>query len=280
MLNGVALGPVREFHYPARDLYALLAYLTLPAGASERSLPVVVLPHGGPESRDDPGFDWMTQFLSSRGYAVFQPQFRGSSGFGAAHADAGRKQWGLRMQDDVTDGVKALIDQGIADPRRICIAGISYGGYAALAGATFTPELYACAVSIGGVSDLPNMLGWVQKDLGKESNSLAYWRDHIGGTTDPQVVAKSPARFATAIRAPILLIHGTDDTTVPIDQARGMARALTAAGKKFELIELEGDDHYLSSSATRVRALRELERFLAIHLPDTGTSSPAAAASP
>jgi dipeptidyl aminopeptidase/acylaminoacyl peptidase len=276
----VALGPVREFPYPARDQYSLLAYLTLPPGASERNLPVVVLPHGGPESRDDPGFDWMTQFLASRGYAVFQPQFRGSSGFGAAHADAGRKQWGLRMQDDVTDGVKALIDQGIADPRRICIAGISYGGYAALAGATFTPELYACAASIGGVSDLPNMLGWVQKDLGKESNSLAYWRDHIGGTTDPQVVAKSPARFATAIRAPILLIHGTDDTTVPIDQARGMARALTAAGKKFELIELEGDDHYLSSSATRVRALRELERFLAIHLPDAGASSPAAAASP
>lgn len=275
-LEGVALGPVREFRYAARDQYPLLAYLTLPHGAAEKNLPVVVLPHGGPESRDDPGFDWMTQFLASRGYAVLQPQFRGSSGFGRAHADAGRRQWGLRMQDDVTDAVNALIAQGIADPRRICIAGISYGGYAALAGAAFTPDLYACAASIGGVSDLPNMLGYVLKDLGKESNSLAYWRDHIGGTTDPHVVARSPARHVAAIRAPILLIHGTDDTTVPIDQSRTMARALKSGGKKHEFIELEGDDHYLSTSVTRVRALRELEKFLSAHLP-ASSLQPAAA---
>jgi dipeptidyl aminopeptidase/acylaminoacyl peptidase len=277
-LNGVTLGAVREFNYLARDQYALLAYLTLPPGAQEKNLPVVVLPHGGPEARDEPGFDWMTQFLASRGYAVFQPQFRGSSGFGKAHADAGRHQWGLLMQDDVTDGVKALIAQGIADPGRICIAGISYGGYAALAGAVYTPELYACAASIGGVSDLPNMLGWVQKGMGKESNSLAYWRDHIGGATDAHVVAKSPARNATAARAPILLIHGTDDTTVPIDQSRAMARALAAAGKKHDFIELEGDDHYLSMSTTRVRTLRELEKFLASSLPPAQGAAPAPAA--
>ena len=146
---------MREFDYEARDKYALSGYLTMPAGAAEKNLPLVVMPHGGPEDRDRPASTGWSQFLASRGYAVLQPQFRGSTGLGDAHADAGRRQWGLRMQDDVTDGVKALITQGIVDPKRVCIVGWSYGGYAALAGAAFTPELYACAASIGGVSDLP-----------------------------------------------------------------------------------------------------------------------------
>ena len=116
------------------------------------------------------------------------------------------------MQDDVTDGVQALIDQGIADPKRVCIVGWSYGGYAALAGATFTPELYACAASIGGVSDLPEMVGLrLQECAAVNRTPFAYWREHIGTATDPQVIAKSPARFASAVRAPILLIHGIDD---------------------------------------------------------------------
>ena len=208
LLVGVKLGSVRDFDYESRDKYALTAYLTLPPAGEEKNLPVVVMPHGGPEARDEPGFDWLAQFLASRGYAVLQPQFRGSTGFGQEHANAGRRQWGLRMQDDVTDGVRALIDKGIADPKRICIVGWSYGGYAALAGATFTPELYACAVSIAGVADLPDMVGFEIRNGGRESDSVAYWREHIGASTDPQVIAKSPARFATAVRAPILLIHG------------------------------------------------------------------------
>jgi dipeptidyl aminopeptidase/acylaminoacyl peptidase len=144
-------GPVRRFEYQARDDYPLFGYLTIPAGASEKGLPLVVLPHGGPESRDRADFDWWSQFLASRGYAVFRPQFRGSTGLGDAHRLAGRGQWGMRMQDDVTDGVKALIAQAIVDPERVCIVGASYGGYAALAGAAFTPELYACAISVAGV---------------------------------------------------------------------------------------------------------------------------------
>jgi dipeptidyl aminopeptidase/acylaminoacyl peptidase len=265
-LVGVQLAEVREFKYAARDHYALFGYLTVPSGSAEKNLPLVVMPHGGPASRDDDGFDYMTQFLASRGYLVFQPQFRGSSGFGTAHAQAGRRQWGLRMQDDVTDGVKALVDQGIADPRRICIVGTSYGGYAALAGAAFTPELYACAISINGVSDLPEFIGYINRQGGDESNALHYWRNHIGPPGDPQVIAKSPARNAASTRAPILLLHGSQDTTVPISQSRSMARALSAAGRKFEFIELPGDDHHLSSSAMRVRALTEMERFLAEHL--------------
>ncbi len=275
LLVGVKLGAVRDFNYEARDKYALMAYLTVPPGAAEKNLPLVVMPHGGPESRDQPGFDWLAQFLASRGYAVLQPQFRGSTGFGQAHADAGRHQWGLRMQDDVTDGVRALIDQGIADPKRVCIVGWSYGGYAALAGATFTPELYACVASIAGISDLPEMVGFDFKSGGRESNSFAYVRDHIGTQTDPQVIAKSPARFAGAVRAPILLIHGVDDTVVPISQSQRMARALKAAGKQYELIELAGEDHWMmTSSASRIRTLTELERFLGKYI---GGAPPAAA---
>jgi dipeptidyl aminopeptidase/acylaminoacyl peptidase len=274
-LNGVKLGTVEGFRYEARDKYPLMAFLTLPADSVRSKLPMVVLPHGGPEAHDHNEFDWLAQFLASRGYAVLQPQFRGSSGYGRAHADAGRRQWGLRMQDDVTDGVRAVIEQGIADADRVCIVGWSYGGYAALAGAAFTPELYRCAASIAGVSDLPVMLRHTARDLGKESNSFAYWREHIGPANDPEVIAKSPARSASTIRAPILLLHGTDDTRVPIAQSQIMARALEAARKQFTMVQLPGDDHDLHTSAMRIRMLTELEKFLAPHL---GTAPPIQAA--
>lgn len=267
-LAGVELGKVREFSYAARDKYALTAYLTLPRGAGDKNLPAVILPHGGPEARDEPGFDWLAQFLASRGYAVLQPQFRGSTGFGKAHADAGRQQWGLRMQDDVTDGAIALIAEGIADPKRICIVGWSYGGYAALAGAAFTPELYACAASIGGISDLPALIAHdTMSSGGRESNTFRYLRDHIGATTDAHVIAKSPARHANSFRAPVLLIHGVDDTVVPITQSQRMARVLKEANKAVELIELPGEDHWMmTSSASRNRTLTELELFLGKHI--------------
>ena len=148
------------------------------------------------------------------------------------------------MQDDVTDGVRALIEQGIADPKRVCIVGWSYGGYAALAGAAFTPELYACAASIGGVSDLPSMLGLTTRERdGRESNAFAYWREHIGSPSDPQVIAKSPARNAHAVRAPILLLHGTEDTMVPIEQSRSWPGARGRPASRYEIIELPGEDH-------------------------------------
>lgn len=275
-LANTKFGNVRTFKYDARDRYPLMAYLTIPADTPEKNLPLVVLPHGGPESRDYPVFDWWAQFLASRGYAVIQPQFRGSSGFGKAHADAGRRQWGVRMQEDVTDVVRALTEQGIADPKRVCIVGASYGGYAALAGATFTPDLYACAISVAGVSDLPMMLahesnsGGVHSD---ESPSLDYWKEHIGPPTDAMVIARSPARAASAVKAPILLIHGTDDVVVPIEQSRAMALALRNAGKTFEFVELPSEDHWLSQSVTRIRMLTEIERFLAANLAPSGATN-------
>jgi dipeptidyl aminopeptidase/acylaminoacyl peptidase len=259
-------GTVRRFEYAARDKYALFGYLTIPPQAEEKNLPLVVLPHGGPESDDTPWFDWWSQFLASRGYAVLRPQFRGSTGLGDAHRLAGRGQWGRRMQDDITDGVKALITQGIVDPKRVCIVGASYGGYAALAGAAYTPDLYACAVSVAGVSDLTEMLAWNEKMGGDESDSFYYWRDSIGDSLDSRIAETSPARSARTVRVPILLLHGTNDSVVPFDQSQMMANALKAAGKPYELIPLEGEDHWLSTSATRIRMLSEVERFLGTNL--------------
>lgn len=259
-------GAVREFEYEARDKYALFGYLTIPPGAADKNLPLVVLPHGGPESRDTDDFDWWSQFLASRGYAVFRPQFRGSTGLGDEHRLAGRGQWGLRMQDDVTDGVKALIGQGLVDPKRVCIVGASYGGYAALAGAAFTPELYACAVSVAGVSDLPEMLAYDEKMTGEESDTTMYWRESIGSRDEPKVAQKSPARFARNFRAPVLLLHGTNDSVVPIAQSQLMANALKEAGAPHQFITLDSEDHWLSSGTTRIRMLTEVEKFLAVHL--------------
>lgn len=271
-LVDVPLGEVRDLNYKARDGYDVPAYLTLPPAAKAEKLPMVVLPHGGPESRDDVSFDYVAQFLANRGYAVLQPQFRGSTGFGDAHRKAGYRQWGKLMQDDVTDGVRAMIDQGIADPKRICIAGMSYGGYAALAGAAFTPELYACAISVNGVSDLPALLGYERRVGGDESDRVAYWKEHIGPATDPDVIAKSPARAARRVRAPVLLIHGIDDSIAPVGQSQGMMRALGGV-PPHQLIELPGEDHWLSRSETRIRVLTEMERFLKQHLPAAGQAA-------
>lgn len=266
-LVDVAMGEARDLTYKARDGHEIPAFLTLPPGAAAEKLPLVVVPHGGPEFQDDPvKFDYLVQFLASRGYAVLQPQFRGSTGFGMAHRQAGYRQWGKLMQDDVTDGVRAMVEQGIADPKRVCIAGMSYGGYAALAGAAFTPELYACAISVSGVSDLPNMLGFERRMGGAESDRVAYWKEHIGPANDPDVIGRSPARAARRVRAPVLLMHGVDDTVVPIAQSRAMMNAL-GGGAPHELVELSGEDHWLSRSATRVRVLTEMERFLAKHVP-------------
>lgn len=265
-LADVPLGTVEATSYAARDGAQIPAYVTLPPGRGDKNLPLVVMPHGGPEARDDYEFDYFVQFLATRGYAVLQPQFRGSTGFGDAHRLAGYGQWGGRMQDDVTDGVKALIAKGMVDPKRVCILGGSYGGYAALAGATFTPELYACAVSINGVSDLPAMLGEAKLG-GDESWALNYWRDHIGSVHDPKVADRSPSRHADKVRAPILLLHGTSDSVVPITQSETMARELTKAGKPVTFVRLDGEDHWLSGGATRTKVLEEVDRFLAQHLP-------------
>lgn len=260
-LDDKVLGDVKSYPYKARDGLDIHAYITMPIGRPSKNLPVVVLPHGGPDSRDFIHFDWMAQFLANRGYVVLQPNFRGSSGYGHKFTEAGLQQWGLKMQDDITDGIKKLISDGIADPKRVCIVGGSYGGYAALAGATFTPDLYACAVAIAPVSDLPAQLGRETRENGGHSKIASFWFSRMGDST-AKMAAVSPARHAEQVAAPILLLHGKNDTTVPLEQSKLEADALKAAGKKFEFLTFEGEDHYLELSSSRIAVLKEMERFL------------------
>jgi dipeptidyl aminopeptidase/acylaminoacyl peptidase len=265
-LVGANLGRVEASTYPARDGTPIPAYVTYPPGLEPKGLPLVVLPHRGPDRRDDATFHWLAQFLATRGYLVLQPQFRGSRGFGQAFRAAGKRQWGALVQDDVTDGVRTLVERGAADAQRVCIVGLGWGGYVALAGATLTPELYACAASVNGVTDLPELLGAMKVKHGPDSVFFRRWSEEVGQPTDRALAARSPARRVQDLRAPVLLIHGEQDTFVPIAQSEKMARAMSAAGKPFEFVRLPGEDHDLSRSPSRIRVLEELEPFLAKHL--------------
>jgi dipeptidyl aminopeptidase/acylaminoacyl peptidase len=264
------LGDVKLYPYKARDGLDIPAYLTLPPGKLPKNLPVVIMPHGGPMARDQLGFDWMAQFLANRGYAVLQPNFRGSSGYGVKFLEAGYGQWGLKMQDDITDGVQRLIADGIADPKRICIVGASYGGYAALAGAAFTPDLYACAASWAGVSDLGEFLSTRSEDYGRDSAMISSWTRFIGDrySDSAKLEAASPAYNAARIKCPILLMHGVADSTVRINQSEIMQRALERAGKHVEFIKFDKETHYMQTADTRIRVLKELEKFLKANIGD------------
>ncbi|HEX3944504.1 MAG TPA: S9 family peptidase [Rhizomicrobium sp.] len=277
-LTGSDLGKMTTYTYKARDGLDIHAYLTLPPGKNPRRLPTIVFPHGGPEARDTLDFDWWAQFMAGRGYAVLQPNFRGSAGYGAKFRDAGNGEWGQSMQSDITDGVRKLIADGTADPNRVCIVGASYGGYAALAGATFTPDLYACTVAYAPVSDLEAMLGKEAKRRGENSLAMSYWQARIGDrfSDEKRLAAVSPARHADQVKAPILIVHSDKDVTVPIAQGQIEADALRAAGKQVEFVTLEGDDHYLEFADTRIKLLKEVERFLDAHIGDHATAGTAA----
>lgn len=272
-LEGVRLPNRREYSYAARDGTSIPGYLTRPHDASGPTA-LIVLPHAGPAAHEVAGFDWMAHFFASRGYTVLQPNFRGSTGYGRAWQFAGRGGWGIGvMQNDLSDGVAALVEEGLADPDRVCIVGTSYGGYAALAGAVFTPELYRCAAAISPVSDLVALLGVEPSRRGGGFNpTVAYWRQAMaGGNGDgssDRLRAASPAAHAELANASVLLIHGRDDSVVPIAQSQTMERALRSAGKDVELVELEGDDHWLSTAPSRLATLQALDRFLAEHLAE------------
>ncbi|MGH6889254.1 MAG: alpha/beta hydrolase family protein [Rhizomicrobium sp.] len=268
LLKPSDLGDVRSYTYLARDGLAIHAYLTLPPGREPRNLPTVIFPHGGPETRDLMEFDWLAQFMASRGYAVLQPNFRGSSGYGRNFVRAGDGEWAGKVQSDVQDGVRKLIVDGIADPKRICIFGASYGGYMALAGATFSPDLYACAVSYAGPSDLNRLL---YNGTTFESEAVSIWKRRIGADIDSRKLdSQSPANFADKVKIPILLVHSERDVTVPIEQSEIEEKALRRAGKQVEFVRLAGDDHYLEFADTRIELLKKLETFLAAHIGGAG----------
>ncbi|KCZ65881.1 hypothetical protein L53_00810 [Hyphomonas sp. L-53-1-40] len=266
-----AVGQMVSVNYKARDGLNIPSILTWPAGVdieTASKLPLVVMPHGGPESYDAVGFDWMAQYFANRGYLVLQPNFRGSSGYGTEHRILGKGEWGGKMQDDITDGVQTLVEQGLADPTRVCIVGASYGGYAALAGGAFTPDLYKCVVAIAPVSDIRPLLVDVKWDNGRKHWALDYWQENIGDLDEERekLNAISPARAADKFTAPVLLIHGNDDTVVPIKQSEIMERALEKAGKDVTFIKLPGEDHWMSDGDTRIEALRAMASFVDQHI--------------
>ncbi|MCF8879685.1 alpha/beta fold hydrolase [Hyphobacterium sp. SN044] len=232
--------------YRARDGRSILAYVTLPPGRELENLPLIVLPHGGPQARDFYGFDPWAQILASRGYVVIQPQFRGSDGFGQSFIEAGHNEWGRAMQDDVSDTITYLSGQNIIDEDRVCIFGWSYGGYAALAGATLTPELYQCAIAGAPVSDIFEMMNWVEgREYGAAGGAVDYWTEYIGDwrrDTD-RIRSVSPRQNISDRTPPILLVHGSEDTIVPVEQAQIMAQSLNEAGRPNEYVEIEGGPH-------------------------------------
>ena len=230
-------------------------------------MPLVVLPHGGPASRDLPNFDWWAQAIASRGYAVLQVNFRGSDGFGSEFERAGYGEWGRKMQTDLSDGVRYLAAQGTIDPKRVCITGASYGGYAAMAGPTLDRGVYRCAVAVAGVSDLGRMIAHASYAQGR--SAFRYWKRFMGAesASDPKLDEISPAKLAARSDAPILLIHGVDDTVVPYEQSQIMADALRKAGKPVAFVTMKGEDHWLSKGATRLEMLTATVAFLEMHNP-------------
>jgi dienelactone hydrolase len=266
-LQPADVGPIKMIDWKAADGQELHGVLTLPPGRAVHNLPVVVMPHGGPEARDYPVFDWWAQAFASQGYAVLQPNFRGSSGYGAAFIDAGQGEWGRKMQTDVSDGLAELVRQGVVDPKRACIVGASYGGYWALAGVTVEQGLYRCAVADAAVSDLTAMLRYeAQKSRGgSDSAETRYWASFMGPESALNDI--SPLHLAAKADAPILLIHGKEDTVVPYDQSVAMKNALLAAGKTVDLVTLPDEDHWLSREATRVLMLKSAVAFVEKYNP-------------
>lgn len=268
-LKGAQLGTSRWITYKARDGLEISAYVTMPPGAALGSkLPLVVVPHNGPTARDTEGFNYLVQFLATRGYVVLQPQYRGSAGFGDAFEDAGKGEWGGKMQTDLLDGVAALASAGDVDPGRVCIVGRGFGGYLALGGATMQAGNYRCAASFAAISDLGSYLNEQFRTYGREGGSIEELREEMGAASSSKLLASSPYRHAEkAVRTPILLMHGDQDTFVSIEQSERMAARLKALNLPHEFVVLENENHFLTKSANRTRFLEALERFLAKNLP-------------
>ncbi len=259
------IAPVRTIRYKARDGLEIAAVLTLPAGRDPKSLPLILMPHGGPFARDAETWDWQAQFLAWRGYAVLQPNYRGSSGYGTAFAEKGEGQWGLSMQDDLNDAVDWAVKEGLADPKRVCIVGGSYGGYAAMRAAQRDGAKFRCAVSYAGVSDLAAMMRYDRRFL-NHSTRQDWMKEQA-----PDFAAVSPINFAAQFSTPILLMHGKKDRRVQVSQSREMVEKLKAAGKDagrdYIYVEQPLADHFFSREADRVEFLEQLDAFLKAHNP-------------
>jgi dipeptidyl aminopeptidase/acylaminoacyl peptidase len=258
-LRGKTLATMRTVSVPGPSGAQIPGYLTVPVGADPRGLPAIVMPHGGPYSRDSWGYDPLLQLLANRGYAVLQLNYRGSTGYGDDWEAAGFQGWGTVMHDDITAGARWLVTTGVADPARLCILGWSYGGYAALIGAVKEPSLYRCAVSIAGVSDLRAIISEDARFYGGRSAA-----QNATGTQD--LDAQSPRRRAAEIRTPVLLVHGTADINVVDEHSKSMAKALARADREHELLIIKEGDHGLNNPEMRLALFQRVETFLARYL--------------
>ncbi|HZG09152.1 MAG TPA: S9 family peptidase [Allosphingosinicella sp.] len=261
-LEGATLAPMKPMTYKAADGTEVPAYLTMPIGGAQKNLPAIVMPHGGPNARDEWGFDWLAQYFASRGYAVLQPNYRGSAGYGESwFKNQGFRSWKTAI-GDVNDAGRWLAAQGIADPSKLAIVGWSYGGYAALQSGALDPDLYKAVVAIAPVTDLAGLLqearGWT---------NARYVSSMIG--SGPHVSEGSPAQNARKLKAPVLMFHGDRDLNVPIAQARLMEGRLKEAGKTVELVVYPKLDHQIDDSAARRDMLKRSDAFLraALKLP-------------
>jgi dipeptidyl aminopeptidase/acylaminoacyl peptidase len=267
-LPAAKLGAMQRFVFKARDGVEIPAYVTRPPGAAGGPLPMVVMPHGGPEARDALDYDALAQFLTTRGYLVYQPNFRGSGGYGRSFAEAGYRQWGKRMQEDVLDGAKALIASGQADGERVCIAGASYGGYAALQAGATEPAMFKCVISMFGLSDLNAMMKWTRDQDGADGPGYRYWLRNIGDpATDRALLEKaSPVTYAADYKPPVLLIHGELDEIVPIEQSKFMDKALKKAGRPVKFVTYREAGHGGLNDDDGKAMFTEIETFLGEHI--------------
>lgn len=266
-LDANQLAVTQYTHYAARDGVDIPAYLTLPKGRNPHGLPLIILPHGGPyDVRDEGEFDEEVQFYANRGYVVLQPEYRGSGGYGKPFYDKGAGQWGRVMQDDLDDGMDWLAKQGTIDPKRVCMIGSSYGGYAALWGATRNPERYRCAASFAGISDLKKQLKY-QIDFKISKRYQKDWRKRVQGDDGFDLRTVSPLYTIDRLKVPILLMHGDADPRVPYKQSKLYADALKAAGKPAEFYTLKGEGHGFSSSENEQMWFDKLDAFLAKYNP-------------
>ena len=261
-LEDLPLAEMQPIEYKARDGLTIHGYMTVPAGVEAKNLPAVVLPHGGPWARDDWGFDGFAQVLANRGYVVLQPNFRGSTGYGKDFLEKANREWGGTMQDDITDGTRWLIDQGIADARRICIMGGSYGGYATLMGLAKEPDLYACGVDIVGVA---NLITWM-------ANIPPYWvpfrhvlYQRVGNpeTEEEFLKSRSPVFLADRIKAPLYIFQGANDPRVPKAESTQIRDAITRASGEVHYMEFADEGHGFARPENRLKFLAEAEKFLA-----------------
>jgi dipeptidyl aminopeptidase/acylaminoacyl peptidase len=260
LLESRSLSPMEPIRYPARDGTEIPAYLTLPEEAREGALPTVILPHGGPTGRDYWQFDWIVQFLAAKGYAVLQSNYRGSAGYGIDWTGKGGFRAWRTAIDDLTDGAQYLVEQGVADPARICVVGWSYGGYAALMSGVEEPERYRCLVSIAGVTDPEMLIEDLRHFVGKHAMQKFISRD-------PEVTRRgSPLKRASEIRVPVLLFHGDEDVNVNVYHSRKMARVLKSAKKSVEYIEYEDVEHSILRNGYLVDMLDRIGSFLDAHI--------------